>query len=439
MRIAAPLTSAARSRPEHPLLEFEGASFTAAALHAEARRLAGGLAAAGVGPGDVVALLGDPEPSFVAHLHAAWWLGAVVAPVAPRAAESERDALLRRLDPRWIVHPKGVALPDGDPPPERLWGLDEPALRLASSGSTGAPKLLSITMGQLLFSALGSAARLGHLPDDRWLCCLPLNHVGGLSVLTRSAILGFTALLHPRFDAARVAQTLDAGEVSLVSLVPAMLSEVLDQRPERPFPPRLRVILLGGAPCPAPLRERVRALGLPVSLTWGMTETASQVATRAPGDLRPGADVGWPLPFNEVVADADGVLTVRGPLAPEGEHRTNDRGRLDDAGRVIVSGRADLVLISGGENIQPAELEAALLEHPEVTEAAVIGRADPRWGERPVAFVTLRPDATVTGEALRAWCRQRLSAFKVPDRVIVLDALPRTALGKVDRGALSRL
>lgn len=438
MRLASPLASAARSCPDRTLLEFEGEPFTAASLFAESQRLAGGLAAAGVGPGDTVALLGEPSPGWVAHLHAAWWLGAVVAPVAPRAAAAERDALLNRLKPRWIVHDQSLPLPEGDAPPERLWDMDEPALLLASSGSTGAPKLLSVTMGQLVFSAFGSASRLGHLPEDRWLCCLPLNHVGGLSVLTRSAILGFTALLHPRFDAARVAQTLDAGEVSLVSLVPAMLSEVLDQRPERPLPARLRAILLGGAPCPAPLRARAAALGLPISLTWGMTETASQVATRAPGDLRPGGDVGWPLPFNEVFTDADGVLTVRGALAPGGEHRTNDRGRLDDAGRVIVSGRADLVLISGGENIQPAELETALLAHPEVAEAVVIARADPRWGERPVAFVTLRAGATVTGEGLRAWCRQRLSAFKVPDRVTVLDALPRTALGKVDRGALSR-
>ncbi|MEY3211145.1 MAG: O-succinylbenzoate-CoA ligase, partial [Pseudomonadota bacterium] len=171
----------------------------------------------------------------------------------------------------------------------------------------------------------------------------------------------------------------------------------------------------------------------------GMTETASQIATRAPGDHRPGGDVGWPLPFNEVSADADGVLTVRGVLAPGGEHRTNDRGRLDESGRVIVSGRADLVLISGGENIHPGEIEAALLAHPEVAEAVVIGRPDPRWGERPVAFVTLRAGATVSGDALRGWCRQRLSAFKVPDRVTVLDALPRTGLGKVDRGALGRM
>ncbi len=439
MRLASPLASAARSFPERTLLEFEGASHTAASLFAESQRLAGGLAAAGVGPGDVVALLGEPSPSWVAHLHAAWWLGAVVAPVAPRAAEAERDALLRRLNPRWIVHERALALPEGDPPPERLWALDEPALLLASSGSTGAPKLLPLTMGQLLFSAFGSASRLGHLPEDRWLCCLPLHHVGGLSVLTRSAILGFTALLHPRFDAAQVAQTLDGGDVSLVSFVPAMLSEVLDQRPARPFPPRLRVILLGGAPCPAPLRERARALSLPISLTWGMTETASQLATRAPGDHRPGGDVGYPLPFNEVSADADGVLTVRGVLAPGGEHRTNDRGRVEDTGRVIVSGRADLVLISGGENIHPGEIEAALLAHPEVAEAVVIGRPDARWGERPVAFVTLRAGATVVGDTLRAWCRQRLSAFKVPDRVTVLDGLPRTGLGKVDRGALSRM
>ena len=282
---------------------------------------------------------------------------------------------------------------------------------------------------------MGSALRLGHALDDVWLCCLPLHHVGGLSILLRCAMYATCVDLRPRFDAAEVARALDGGEVRLASLVPAMLRAALGARGGRPFPDALRAILLGGGPTDEALLARCRAIGAPVSVTWGMTETGSQVATRAPGDLSPGPHAGAPLAFTRVV-ESGGRLAVEGPMAPGGRLVSHDRGAIDDAGRVHVTGRVDDVILSGGENIDPAEVEAALTDHAAVAGAAVVARPDPRWGQRPVAWLVPRDAARPADEELAAWCRARLAGFKVPDAFLWCDALPRTSLGKVSRGLL---
>ncbi|HET6343307.1 MAG TPA: AMP-binding protein, partial [Myxococcota bacterium] len=280
--------------------------------------------------------------------------------------------------------------------------------------------------------------RLGHATDDRWLCCLPLIHVGGLSIFFRAAWAGARVRLHGRFDAARVAACLDAGEVSLVSLVPSMLEQVLAARDAQPFPPRLRAILLGGAPPTASLLERCRAMGVPLAVTWGMTETASQVATAFPGEIGPLGDCGAPLPFARIEARGE-VLTVRGPVVAA-PLITGDRGQCDAGGHVHVYGRRDDVILSGGENIAPEEVEAALRGHPGVADCAVVGVADARWGERAVAVVVRRPgELAPEAGVLEAFCRERLAAYKVPRQFVWARALPRDPLGKLRRRALRPL
>jgi len=303
-------------------------------------------------------------------------------------------------------------------------------LRLTTTGTTGKPKRVDLNEQQIEFSAEASASRLGVSGDDRWLCCLPLHHIAGLSILFRTARLGATTVLHPNFDPHRVSRAIDEDNIQLVSLVPTMLKRILDAREDQPFPPSLRVILLGGAPCPPSLLNRCRDIQAPVALTWGMTETASQIATRTPGDLRDAPDVGKPLD-GITIREHEGLLTVKGPIAPGGLLVTGDRGTLDAEGRVIVFGRGESLIISGGENIDPRRIENVLLAQSEVQEAVVVGRPDAEWGERPVAFV-------VGGQVheLKNGLAETLHRHEQPAEIHLLTAIPRNEMGKVDRSAL---
>lgn len=441
-----PLQSAALASPDHPALLAAGQTWTAGDLLDGVQRAAGVLARGGVAPGKRVALVGPPSAEWVITFHAVGWLGAAVVPLAPKGTVEELEAGLEAARPDQVLLTHGLdpalrtallargarfvtELPHGPPVPERAWPLDEVRAVVLTSGSTGAPRPVELRTGQLVLSAFGSTIRLGHDPADRWLAVLPLHHVGGLSILSRCALLGTTVVLHDRFDARRVARTLDAGEVSIVSLVPAMLERVLDAREARPFPARLRAILLGGDAAPPALLERCRALKAPVALTWGMTETASQLATRRPGDLSPEGGVGAPLAFARVGV-VDGRLTARGPIVENGALVTRDRGTVA-RGVVHVHGRVEDTIVTGGETVALAEIEAALRSHPALEDVALLGLADPRWGERPAALVVQREP--VEPAALRAWCRQRLSEFKVPERIVAVDAIPRTPLGKLLR------
>jgi O-succinylbenzoic acid--CoA ligase len=261
---------------------------------------------------------------------------------------------------------------------------------------------------------------------------MPLTHVGGLMALLRSLIYGTTAvLMPPPFDAGALAERLRAGDATIVSMVPTMLARVLDAGLERP--PRLRCVLLGGGPVDPRLVERAAAAGVPVAQTYGLSEACSQVTVSAPGDA---GTAGWPLPGVSVRLAADGEILVEGPVVSGGGVlRTGDLGRLDERGRLTVIGRKADTIVSGGENVAPAEVEAALLAHPGVAEAGVFARPDPEWGEAVCAKVVLRDGATAA-EDLRAWCAGRLAPFKVPKAVEIVDVLPRTASGKLLRRRL---
>jgi O-succinylbenzoic acid--CoA ligase len=457
LAIPNPVASAALARPEHPVLVCGSETYGARALADAVASRAGALAADGIGPGVTVGLLGPPSADWVVAFHALGWVGAAVAPLPASATRFELERALEATGADRVLLTGGLSeevlawirelapdarfaseLPAAEPQPERFWPLNEVRLVMLTSGTTDRPKPVPLTTAQLVFSAFGSAVRLGHDRADRWLACLPLHHIGGLSILVRCAFYGTSVVLHERFDPAAVARALDNGEATLVSLVPAMLERVLDARPERPFPPSLRAILVGGDRTPPELLERCRGIGAPLALTWGLTETASQVCTREPGDLRPDASVGPPLPFVRVTEEESGRLVVWGPLAG-GRLETRDLGRVDADGRVTVDGRAEDVLVSGGETISLKELEAVLATHPSVAEVAVVAVPDAEWGERPVAALVARAGAErPDDDALREWCRERLAPFKVPRSFQWLDTLPRNALGKVDRPELVR-
>jgi o-succinylbenzoate---CoA ligase len=387
-----------------------------AEVDATARRLAG----RGVRPRDRVAIALPPGDTFCIALHAILRLGAVAVPVDLRLGASERarvtDGTTEVID--------GAVI--GTPAPEaRLrdrHDLDAPAIVVHTSGTSGRPKAVELTYGNWLWSALGSAVALGLHSEERWLCALPLTHVGGLSIVLRSAIYATTAVLHERFETERVLDALMAPDgPTIVSLVPTTLQRLLDAGLRDP--PSLRWALLGGAPSTTALQGRAAAAGVRVAPTYGLTEACSQVTT-----------LGAPLFCSRVRLAPDREILVGGPtVAPSAGPTlaTGDLGEWSSDGALRVIGRKADTIISGGENVAPAEVEAVLEAHPDVFEAAVHGRADPVWGEAVVATVVADDD--VEADELRAWCAARLASYKVPKEIAFATALPRTGSGKLLR------
>jgi o-succinylbenzoate---CoA ligase len=329
-----------------------------------------------------------------------------------------------------------------------------------TSGTTGHPKGTLLTYQNHFWSAISSGLQLGVLPTDKWLVPMPLFHVGGLAVLMRSVIYGTTAVIQDHFDVETVNATLDRGDISMVSLVPVMLQRMLVNRSEA-YAPSLRCILLGGSAAPRPLLETCQALRIPVAQSYGLTETDSQVATLQPADgLRKLGSSGKPLlPTEIAIVDGDnrlphgevGEIAVKGPTVTSGYLNrpdttrdairngwlhTGDIGYLDEDGYLYVLDRRSDLIVSGGENIYPAEVESALTAHEAVLEAAVTGKSDETWAAVPVAFVKLRVGATVTPEELQVFCRTRLGGYKVPKEIHFVQELPRNAGGKLLRRKL---
>ena len=350
----------------------------------------------------------------------------VRAPLVQEARGTQRFAL--RLWSAWSSeHPFVPLDPRLGAPPVPFEAPPGTSTIIFTSGTTGTPKPVALTVANHEASAIASAWNLGVAPGDRWLCCLPLWHVGGLAILIRSGIYGTTAVLHDGFDAARVREELASGEVTLVSLVSTMLRRLIDAGMTEW--PGLRAALVGGGPVPLDLVEWAERTGFPLVPTYGMTETSSQVVT----GHRPllGVDLR--------IAD-DGEILVRGPMvapgaaAGDGWLHTGDRGRLEPDGTLHVEGRLDDMIVTGGENVVAAEVEEALLAHPAVVDAAVVGRPDPEWGNAVTAFVVLR--AAASDDELGAHCRERLPGFKVPKAIVRRDELPRNAAGKLVRSRL---
>jgi O-succinylbenzoic acid--CoA ligase len=422
------LSRAARMRPERAALVTPARNWTFEVLYETARGVAGALREQGIGTGDRVGLALAGEQLIVA-LHGCLLLGAVAVPIDLRLGEAERAPRLRGA--ALVLH----ELPRGGAPVEP--GELEPgapATVMYTSGTTAGPKEVLLSAENWLWNAIGSAHALGLDPEERWLCPMPLAHVGGLSIALRSAVYATTVVLQERFDTATALASLTdpAERVTLVSLVPTMLSRLLDAGLEHP--PTLRRVLLGGGPIAPALLVRAAAAGVPVSPSFGMTETCSQIATD-----------GFAVLGAELSVDAGGELLVRGPsvsvgaLAPDGWLHTGDRATLDTTGRLTIVGRVADTIISGGENVVPTEVEAVLSGHPGIADAAVFGRVDPEWGEAVIAQVVVRDGVradTSLGEELRALCAGRLAAFKVPKHVEFVAGIPRGATGKLQRRAL---
>ena len=430
-------------------------------------------------PGDRVAILMPAPVPFALTMLALMRMRVVSVPLSTRLTASELAWQVKNADCRLVICTADARAQtsDMDAPIFELptmtahdrpsdfdgWGtlhFDDDFAIIHTSGTTGKPKAAVLTVGNIHHSAIDAALSLEIRRNARWLCVLPLYHVGGLSIILRSLICGTAVEFGPTapFDVHETNRVLSDNPITIVSLVPTMLGRLLDAK-RRAWNPRLRLILLGGEAPSAELLARCAAEDLPIATCYGMTETASQVVTALPALVyqKMGA-VGKAMMTAKVriidekgdkaATNAPGEVLVKGGSVMRGYYNdtaatakalrdgwlhTGDIGYLDEDGDLFILQRREDLIISGGENIYPAEVEAALREHPAVEEAVALGLADAQWGQRVAAVVELRAGRSATSDDIIAFARRRLAGYKIPQRIAFVAELPRTAAGKVRR------
>jgi O-succinylbenzoic acid--CoA ligase len=435
------LAQRAATCPDRPALLAGGYEVAYAELEREAVRAARRLAAKGVRRGSTVAIELAAGLDYVVLLHALMKLGAVAYPLNTRLAGPEREAELARAGPGLVISSAADAgQAEADLPLLGEHDLDALCCRILTGGSSGRPRPVGLTYGNHLWSAVGSAFNLGVEPTDRWLCCLPLYHVSGFSIVMRSVIYGTTAVVHEGFDPVRIAESLEGDGITVISVVATQLMRLLEAGVDL-LP--LRAVLVGGGPVPRDVLEEAIGRGATVVQTYGLTEAASQVTTLSPTEAqRKLGSAGRPL-LTTHLRIQQGEILVQGPtVAPgaadeDGWLHTGDLGRQDDDGYFYVVGRTKEMIIRGGYNVYPREVEEVLYEHPAVREAAVIGLPDADLGEEIGAAIVLRDNETATEAELSGFVRERLAAYKYPRLVWFRDQLPKGPTGKILKREIS--
>ena len=466
------LLAAAREAPERPALFAQGTSYSFTELGLRAAALCARFCAIGVGPGSRVALVAKNRVETVLAIHALLEIGAAIIPVHPRLtppevtallADGSSDLLLRDADLDALLEATSPPPPTADlrpPDPSSLFAI------VHTSGTTGRPKGAMLTRAAILASAAASAQNLGWNADDRWLACMPLCHIGGLSIVTRCLLARAPLILEPRFEPGSVLEAIRRDRATLLSVVPTMLQALLEADREDLLA-RLRAVLVGGAAAPSALLDECARRGVPALTTYGLTEACSQVSSQRPRDpitREPGS--GKPLPGVELRIERDpsapssdiGRIQIRGPtrmrgywppggprdgeplpaLDPAAWFDTGDLGMLDDEGRLHVFARRTDLIVTGGENVYPAEVEQVLEAIPGVSRALVFGVPDDRWGQVVAAALVLDPARPASSEHLADELTRSLASHKRPRRLCSVDALPVAASGKLDRASAAQ-
>jgi fatty-acyl-CoA synthase len=481
--------------PDKPALHFTGATLTYAALADRIARTARALHAGfGVRRGDRVAILSANRPEYLILLYACARLGAMLVPLNWRLAPPEIAFILKHAGPRVLLLEEefhaaaalaGAGLPligldytpaGGVALDEALSaeaahpyhaGTDDPLLIVYTSGTTGRPKGAVLTQQALLANGVMSQHMHGMTANDHVLTVLPMFHVGGLNIQTTAALhLGATVTLHARFHPRATLHAIASARPNLIVLVPATIQALIDH-PDwtATHVSSLRAVTTGSSIVPQALVDALTARGIPVLQVYGATETCPiAIYTRLGGDLSRAGSTGLPGLLCEArVVDeqgstlppgAHGEILVRGPnvlvhywadqaataeALQDGWFHTGDIASRDHDGYFTIHERRKNMIVSGGENIYPAEIERVLLRHPDVAEAAVIGAPDPRWQEVPVAFIVAKSGCSASAQALRDFLAGEIARFKLPREIILVDSLPRTALGKVQHFRLHDL
>jgi o-succinylbenzoate---CoA ligase len=456
--------AAASQAPHAEALVCDGARLSFGALAERVRARRAQFEALGIQPLDTrpLALVVDGSLAMFECLYLCFELGIPLLPVHPRLTRPEREYLLRASGADTVVDP--AELEPIRESPGKAWvypAVSEQRVLafVPSSGSTGRPKLVELSRRAFLALARADAKRVPPRVDDRALLCLPLSHVGGLSVVTRAlAARRCTVAFRPSSGGLlgsvnELAAQLVAERITLLSLVPAVLARLLRDASEVATRAPLRAVLLGGQACSSELFARARERGLPVLTSYGLTETCSQVSTLAfpppaVAPLRNGVvGVGFPLPGVELRV-VRGLIEVRGatlfsgylgepaPFGDDSFFNTGDRGEFDPELGLFVFGRQSELIITGGENVDPSEVEHALLACEGIEAAFVFGVPDPDFGERVAAALELRPGFDFDQQALFVALDQRLASFKQPRALCRFDVLPRLASGKLDRAQI---
>lgn len=492
MQITQGLKRAAHVRPLFPSSSFRGRVRTWAETLARVQRLAGALHGLGVGAGDRVAILALNGLDYMETMVAAARLGLILVPLNVRLTPPElryqladSGSRLLLLGPEFASAQQEMAagtalqvLPLGEPYEALVSGadgsavdgrhpLETPQFIVYTSGTTGRPKGAILTQGNILANAVNNGMTLDITSRDVNLVVLPLFHVGGIGLFnTPTLYAGGTVVLPRRFDPAETMSLIERERVTLYLLVPTMHQAILPlMESGRYDTTSIRRVLSGGAPCPVELIERYTSLRLPIAQGYGMTETAPTVFLQPDreGPGKPGT-IGMEAGFcdvriqredgSEAGVDEVGEITMKGPnlfagywnlpeataasFDSEGWFHSGDLARRDGDCYVTIMGRKKDMIISGGENIYPLEVENLLLEHPAIAEAAVFPTPDPKWGETPRAAVVLKPGATVSEAELGQWLQSRLARYKQPKSIYFVDELPRNALGKVVKPELTK-
>jgi O-succinylbenzoic acid--CoA ligase len=451
-------------------------------LQDKVSKLSGFLFSLGIQQGDRIALILNPSDLYVMLVHALTRLRAVIVPLNVRQSASELLWQIKDCRPSLLVYDPSFAdlrksvdekneqtkeqilirWKSSDELRENLdhgkkvegGSMDISLLHtlMYTSGSTGTPKGVEITGSNLQWNALSFGLQYGSAPSDRWLLALPLFHIGGYAVLFRSVLLGSGIVLHPKFEAADLSRSLDQDGITLLSLVPTMLEALLKVRPKSmQFPGSLRALFLGGSFAPPSLIGEILERKLPVVLTYGMTESCSQVAgCRVHGPSTQQyyrAMYGTEIKIQNGQRGKAGEILLRGPTisqgyrgkkrkAPLGWFHTRDIGYIDSQKGLAVLGRKEDMIISGGENIYPVEIESRLLEHAAVEDAIVIGEEDPKWGQRVEAIVKFKEGVTrPSARELSEFLRRKLGSYKIPKvyHFLTSSSLPKTQSGKTRR------
>ncbi len=451
---------------EHPALVTPAGIRTFGEVRERLKRVIFNLRQAGIREGVSVALHGENSELHLYLFLAAWVMGFLYLPLdfkAPMgslldaapidflaaAGEAPPSAGLTILRPETLLLPQ----PAADAPLEnRPWPeipFRREACAIFTSGSTGKPRGIVLTVGNFVYSALGTNASLGMEPADRWLLSLPLFHIGGVMIWVRTLLVGSASILPRRLK--RIDEAVLAFSPTVLSVVPTQLIRFLDSPALVPILQKARALLLGGAPCPPWLIEKALERGIPVIPSYGSTESCAQ-ATGVARDAGRSAyrTAGRPLAHREVEIADDGTILLGGKTifrryltdAPEGRagekrlFRTADVGYLDPDGNLVVLGRKDGLFISGGENISPFEIENALLEMDSVVTAIVVPVPHPEFGQVPWAFVMMTGPFDET--AIRAGLKTRLPGYKIPKRILPLEPQAGTGTLKYSREALAK-
>ena len=473
--------------PERMALHFEGRDWSYGAMQREIEDCAGRFAALGIVAGDRVAFLGLNQPMFLFAMFATARLGAIFVPLNYRLTGPElaymiedcaASALIVDEAHRAVIEPqvgrlkslKAVLAAEG----EKQWidgplpagaqvraNEDDVALILYTSGTTGRPKGAMLTHGNIWWNNASSMLTLETRADDVTLVPAPLFHIGGLNVTTLVALeMGALVVLHRSFDPGRALADIASHKVTAMFGVPAMfLFMAQHQSFAETDLSSIRLLVVGGAPCPVPVLKAYLARGVMMQQGYGLTETSPMVSFLAPeyALTKVGSSGRTPMFVEVRIVDSDGravaaphaqgEILVRGPnvtkgywgmpdatakaIDPDGWFHTGDAGFFDEEGFLTISDRIKDMIISGGENVYPAEIESQLMRHPAIAEVGVIGEPDAQWGERVVAVAALKPGLTLTLEELRAFAEQSLAHFKLPKRLEIVKALPRNATGKI--------